>query len=199
VTARKPVYLAHRGKMSKRELIWATIRQLQNFNVTELYHAMDNRSLHESSVRGYLTGLVNSGYLLRDKAQRPMRYQLLNDCGIEAPRVRKDGSIVTMGIGNQNMWQAMKILKVFDWQSLTLACNAADVKVTAKTARTYIEALHRGSYLVCTAPSRPGIRALYRFNPRMDTGYKAPMIQRDKSLYDPNLDRVMYTPKRKIS
>jgi len=66
-------------------------------------------------------------------------------------------------------------------------------QIKEATAKRYVVILHKANYLICLRPPAKGTRAIYRFNPRMNTGNRAPKIQRDKSLYDPNLGKIAYS------
>jgi hypothetical protein len=71
-------------------------------------------------VREYLVGLDAAGYLCAaSESNGGTRHGvkkgrfLAKDNGVEAPRVRRDGSPVTQGRGTQAMWDAMTALDTF--------------------------------------------------------------------------------------
>jgi len=176
---------------SKREHIWKKVRKTRVFSVNDLQTQLPS-SISKDCVRDYLMRLCAGGYMERNDSVKPILYTLIKDCGIDAPRLRTNGSVVTLGIANENMWRTAKILKIFDWRDLMIAASTEQVKITQKTARAYVEALHQASYLTCVRQSVPGTRAVYRFNSHKNTGVRAPKIKRDKSLYDPNLGKIVY-------
>ncbi len=188
-TNRKPVQLERIGGKSNRDLIWAEIRRQRSFTLKSLSKCLRNTT--EDTIRSYLTCLCAADYLASHDNGKTIIYALLKDCGVDAPRLRKDGSPVTQGRGNENMWRTMRILKTFDWQDVMIAASTETVKITKKTARAYIETLAKAGYLRCISESKPGVRAIYRFV--KNTGAKPPVIQRGGSLYDPNVGKVVYS------
>jgi len=179
-------------RYSKREHIWHKVREKQRFSVTSLQAKLPS-NISKDCVRDYLMRLCAAGYMQRNKGVSPIMYTLIKDCGVSAPRLRTDGTVVRLGEANENMWRSAKILKSFDWHTLMLTACTETVQISPKTARAYVEALAKAGYLFCIRPSVPGTRAIYRLNPRMNTGARPPKIRRDKSLYDQNLNKVVST------
>jgi len=187
---RKPASIERIGGLTKRDRIWKEIRVQREFTAASLIAAVTE--MQNSSIHHYLRCLCAGGYLEADKTQKPARYVLIKDCGVESPRLRQDGSVITQGRINENLWRTMKILKIFDWMDLSRFASTPDVMVKPQTAKHYIETLHKAKYLICLRPSSPGVRATYRMLSSMNTGGRAPMIQRDRSLYDPNLGKIVF-------
>jgi hypothetical protein len=111
-------------------------------------------------------------------------YRLLRDEGVEAPRVRPDGSRVTMGQGREAMWRTMRIL-TRPWTPRELAVHASTEEhpVALQEAQDYAQRLCRAGYLHRTAAQT------YRLIPARYTGPQPPRIQRTKAIWDPNLGR----------
>jgi hypothetical protein len=173
-----------------RQAVWEEIRQRGAgalFTMAEIAKCV---RLEQSSVREYMIGLVNAGYLgthtIRKATSGGNILFMENDIGNDAPRVRKDGTPVTQGQGRQQMWNAMRILKVF--RPVDLAFNAStDCHTVAESEATgYCTALCKAGYL----SDRPA--AGYMLIPSMWTGPHPPQIQRTKQVYDPNLKRVVW-------
>lgn len=108
------------GKESKRQLIWQEIRKQRDFTLNRLSSAC---KIHRDTIETYVTGLRKAGFVeLIEKTaiNKPYvvttftenRYRLAKDVGIDAPRVTRDGKILSADI-NQDLWRAMKILKEF--------------------------------------------------------------------------------------
>ncbi len=198
INNRKPAHLEQKGGLNKRERIWSAIRKLKTFTTTQIRSEMSG-SMHLHTIRTYLNGLEAAGYIER-AGTRPREegnglvviYRLLKDCGLEAPRVRKDGSEVTQGLGREQLWRTLKILKEFNGRELAIAASTEAHPVKESEASSYAEALYHAGYLILTEPSKPGKQARYRFNPRKNTGPKPPMIQRLKTVYDPNLGKIVW-------
>lgn len=190
----KTVQLTPCGKQGKRQQIWTQIRvKRQSFTINDLYFALNDIS--RDAIRAYVSSLVNAEVVMPITNDTPVHYALISDCGVDAPRVRPDGSIVTQGERNMNMWRTMKILKTFNWHDIKVAASTETISITSKTARAYVEMLHRGGYLRQIGLLEPGIKAVYRFV--KDTGHQAPIIKRGGVVYDPNLDAIVYQRKLK--
>ena len=135
----------------------------------------------------------------RTGQQKPIVYILMKDPGIEAPRVRKDGTEVTAGIGREQMWRSMRILGEFCATDLA-AVSDQTRPVALNEAKTYIYYLHKAGYLRCVRAAQnggrntPGALARYRLIPTRYTGPKPPMIQSVKRVWDPNLKKVVWPP-----
>lgn len=115
---------------------------------------------------------------------RPTKqYRLERDCGVEAPRVRRDGTKVTQGIGREQLWETMRSLEVFTARDLHIFASTDEHSVAEGEAKTYCRLLAKAGYL-----RRSGDRYLLLRR----TGPKPPMIQRTKQVYDPNLKQVVW-------
>jgi hypothetical protein len=190
---KKRVPLVRVGNQSNRDRIWAEIRTQPNgFTLRDV--RLNLAGISNSLINDYVKCLVAGRYLTVVSEIGnffvPMRYTLIKDCGVDAPRVGKEGEAVTRGAANENMWRTMKILKRFDWQDLMIAASTEELVIKENTVRRYVETLYRAGYLHCVRESTAGVRAIYLFN--KNTGNRPPMIRRDKSVYDPNLDTVVY-------
>lgn len=149
--------------------------------------------LDRSTVRDYLKSLHLAGYLglYNDPAANlpkgtPNLYYLAEDCGVDAPRLRKDGTPVTQGIGRQQMWNAMRISKEFTIADLELNGSTDDYRVAESEAKSYCQTLDKAGYLVRNGQT-------YRLIPSMWTGPHPPQIQRTRQVYDPNLRKVVWS------
>jgi hypothetical protein len=199
--AQKPV--DKRSPLETRDAIWAAIRRLRSFNLAEL---RGETRCGAEQVRDYVTGLTAAGLLEKSppappsiKGGVPVTYKLVRDCGVEAPQVRKDGSEITMGKAQEQMWLVMKVLGEFSALDLAVHASTETVAVTEAGAKSYIHYLHKGGYLAMVANGKPGHRkgggilARYRFLPSRYTGPRPPMVQRVKQVYDPNLKKVVWS------
>lgn len=185
-----------------RDAVWAEIRsqaQAGSFSIREIAH---NTHLGVDTVRDYMVGLCNAGYLV--KVERPMPgsfkaqyYVLSRDCGIEAPRVRKDGTEVVMGRGREQMWRALGIMAQkgirFTFRDLCLYASTNEIPVADDDAKHFIRYLHAAGYLLQVEAGKPGVPARYRMMQSKWTGPKPPQIQRVRQLYDPNLKKVVWS------
>lgn len=170
--------------LKTRDALWAAIRRIKCFTVQEL---RKETLCSIGQTRDYVTGLTAAG-ILRDEGLSSLSnatmYALIKDRGNEAPRVRRDGSEVTMGRGREQLWQTMRSLGGFTLADLHIAASTDDHPVAENEAKTYCLMLARAGYLTKTG----GRFRLVRY-----TGPLPPMIQRVKSIYDPNLKEVTWS------
>ncbi len=175
------------GKESRRRQIWEEIRKQREFTLNSLSLGCQ---IHRDTIETYVIGLRKAGFveLVEKKAiSKPFvtttftenHYRLAKDVGIDAPRVTRDGKILSAGI-NQDLWRAMKILKEF---SVTDLIASTTQKTTVDNVKTYCLFLTRAKYL-----KRNGSRFVFV----KSTGAKAPRILRIKAVFDPNLNKVVY-------
>jgi hypothetical protein len=205
----KPIH--QRNADENREAIWQAIRTTKgsegepNATFTSL-SIWNSTGASRSSIQEYLTGLHRAGYITsvgQAKSTIGNRqytiYQLVRDNGIEAPRVRRDGSAVTMGQGRENMWRTMRIMGEFTARELAISASTDDTAVSEEDAKNYCTHLQRAGYLATIGSQKksaaaPGPGALrYRLLPSRITGPRPPQIQRVKQVYDPNTRTVVWT------
>lgn len=177
---------------------WEIIRELKRFTIRDV----DRRSnVHLATVRDFVRRLERGGYLRRDAEQTAegIVYELIRDQP-EVPALRRDGTPARQkGLGQEQMWRAMKMLRDFDARDLAFAASTDDEQIRIATAQSYIKHLHRVGYLAVVQPAktgtagRPGSGSLARYKllPSKRTGPLAPMIQRTHFVFDPNLNRVV--------
>lgn len=183
------------------EAAWAAIRELKTFTNNDLVIFIAKKkcwSVNDNTVKDYVYRLKNGGYLevsnidQKGGVSRLYTYTLVRDVGINAPRLQRDGSLSTMGMGRLNLWRSMKILKEFDYRELSATATNELVTVKEIEAKDYVFHLEKAGYLKKVKPANnAGSLARYRLIPSKFTGPKAPQIQRVKQVYDPNLQQVM--------
>lgn len=196
MAAKKKRYRKSMDKLNgydSREAMWAVIRSIKTFTVREL---QQETTLEISTVRDYVTGLCAAGYLEKDGTKpagvackgvgaNAVVYRLARDAGVDAPRVRKDGTTVTQGRGRLNMWRTMRMIGDFNAKELAIKASTPDCIIKESTAVDYARHLCLAGYLI-----NRGNR--YIFKKTSHTGPKAPMVQRVKRVWDQNLKKVMW-------
>lgn len=186
--ANKPIHLRMKAKNpSGRQAMWEAIRiHKDGFTITELANSFSD--LKRATLETYVHSLVKGGYLESSPAVRfkASTFKLVKDVGINAPRLDKYGKEVTQGAGNEQMWLAMKRLKTFRCQELAGIASTEDTVVSLKTVKAYVETLCRAGYLRRVSIGR------YAFIPSKNTGHRAPMIQRLRTVFDPNLQKIVW-------
>ncbi len=180
--------------MGTRDDLWKLIRAMKTFTVPELREAVH---MDATTIDLYVRSLVKAGYLERidisggaakEIGRTRYRYTLLKDA-LEAPRIRKDGSPVTQGRGRLNMWRSMKVLKRFGLADIVACSSTEEHPVAWEEAETYLRYLLKAGYLkqLTKTSVEKAVYALVRW-----TGPKAPMIQRIRQVWDPNLKKVTW-------
>ncbi|KMQ74033.1 hypothetical protein [Marinobacter subterrani] len=196
--ARKPVHLmANAPRPEGRQVMWEAMRKLRRFRLSDIE---DQTRILEKTVQTYVKGLTRAGYLKRIEAPEPpadTRYpphwwELVNDVGVEAPRVTQDGKPVTQGRGREQMWRTMRIIGSFNWRELAVQASTEDHPVKPGEAKDYVHHLYKAGYLGCVQAGGPGQAARYRLFPSRYTGPLPPMVQRIKQVFDPNVGRVVW-------
>lgn len=182
--------VSERARLKTRAALWAAMRSLKRFTPKELrYETRCSRD----QVAEYVKSLVASGHLERVAVGL---YELVRDTGIEPPRVRRDGTPVTQGLGREQMWRTMKLLREFTAVDLAVASSTEETPVEHSSAQEYCQYLALAGYLTLARRGkglgRGGVQALYRFVPSRNSGPLPPMIQRVKAVYDPNLETVVW-------
>ena len=190
------------GKLTPRERIWAEIRRIgkggKPFGIMDIE---DTTRIVPATIYCYVDSLRLGGFLSQVSA--PARrngmgqwdghtWKLERDVGVQAPRLDRKGKPVSSGSANLNLWRAMKRQKSFDFRDLALAAHTDDVKVSPQTAKSYCLYLARAGYLQLLSGVPRHKASRYRLV--KDTGPKAPVIQRVKHVYDPNLGIVVWHP-----
>lgn len=181
---RKPVSeLA--GGQSPRQRIWANIRKCTG---DFTWKDVTPSDVSKRTALPYLQGLLAAGYIRGIPTVPELSFYLLRDNGIEAPRVRKDGSEVTQGSGNEAIWGAISVLDTFDSHTLSDLSGAA-----FSTVKHYCKFLEHAGYLTVVTKGKGGSAAsTYRTVKSRISGPRAPMITRLKVVYDPNLHQVVW-------
>lgn len=191
-----------KGGKSPRQRVWDAIRKSpERFTQVQIIKASN---VSDDIVKDYVKALLKADFIAVVDAEpvgalcKRHVYQLLKNTGIEAPRIRRNGELVKSGSINEAMWGTLRrVLKgqLFNFRELASFASTASQSVSEETAKTYVQMLASAGYLECMVEAKAGRRAQpgrYRFRPEMDTGPRAPMIQRTKQVYDPNKNRVMY-------
>ena len=188
---RKPVDTL--GPAQKRQAAWDAIRKVRKFETRDIWM---ETALGRDTVKTYITGLQKAGYIrhIGDRPTgniKPARvFEIVPEKEVkEAPRVRKDGTEVTMGRGREFMWRTMRILKDFTPQDLAVTATTEDHQIALDEAEYYCRYLCLAGILRKTS-ARP---VSYHFQAHRYTGPRPPQIQRVKQVWDPNTETVLWS------
>ena len=157
--------------------------------------------MNPSSIRTYLRALEAGGFVRRTNEPHPdggsrferVIWALIKDTGVDAPVLNADGAPRRVASGQDQMWRTIKVLGRFTGRDLAVAASTEEHVVSAATALSYCKALRKAGYLHCVHPPKPGTETVYQLLPSMNTGPRAPQIQQTKAVWDPNLERVVWT------
>jgi len=191
---RKPAQMELIGGKPPRQRVWEQIRKFKlKFRIYDVARAAN---VDDETVKTYIQSLMAGGYVVRLTDERYERsdYQLIKDTGIEAPRLTRDGQPVTSGMGQEAMWRCMRMLGALDARQLAAHASSSGIEVKVTSAKRYVHMLKKAGYLEVVEPCnrRKGRMEKLCLIPRMDTGPRPPQIQNVKTVYDPNLNKVMY-------
>lgn len=183
-----------------RDAIWAAIRTLHKCNGDAGFTRRDiytecKHEIPRGTIQTYTEGLLKAGYIAEAETGERFHstiYHLIKDVGAEAPRVRKDGTEVTQGLGTEAMWRSMKTLNAFTAGELCLAASTSKAQVTEPSAMDYLKFMRRAGYIREVSKGTPGKPARYAFIRSQDPGPKPPQIQRIKHVFDPNSGTVVW-------
>tara|TARA_R110000868_G_scaffold225568_2_gene477827 strand:- start:32908 stop:33540 length:633 start_codon:yes stop_codon:yes gene_type:complete len=203
--ARKPVHLTMKSdKASGRQAIWQGIRKLKRFTAAEVWHETKEE---RATIRTYLTSLERGGYVVEVEMRAPKTgvlsrpsstrykervYKLARDVGIEAPRLKRDGTLCIQGLVREQMWRSIKLLADFTPRDLAIFASTENQPVSGVDAGNYLGHLFRAGYLTIVEASTHQSQARYRFVRARDTGPRPPMVQRLKTVFDPNTCKIMW-------
>ena len=174
-----------------RAHIWAAIREMREFTLLDLTGKTGDP---EETVADYLKGLRRAGFVENAGSIRSFGggggralYRLIHDPGVDAPRVRRDGTILPEA-GRDRLWRCMRILRDFSITDLVVQASLPEAPVAAGEAEFYCLYLARAGYLVEIEPNRR-----FRFLPSFYTGPRAPMIRRVREVVDGNTGEVRWS------
>lgn len=201
--SRKPMHLEMTGGKSPRQRMWEAMRKHRDGFDGDLL--CRRAKVTASMARDYARCLLAGDFLEVISEERVnalcarRTYKLVKDVGVEAPRLTKEGKEVLQGSANDAMWGTLRrMFKVHatDYRELAAFASTPSCTISEGTAKAYMLTLAAAGYLECmVAPvlGRRPVPGRYRLLPGMDSGRRSPMIQRTKSVFDPNWNKVVWT------
>jgi len=196
--ARQPAHKAAPGYKEFWRIMVLEFGVNQAFTIKDIWLKVEGANHGtKSTIRDYLNRLVKGGYVQKIAPTekgigQPVHYRLVKG-GLDAPRLRKDGTEVTMGSNREQMWRTMKMGDTFSAADLAINASTAHVSVNEADAKDYIKHLYKAGYLALVKKAKPGCnQARYRLIPSRNTGPQSPQIQRVKQVFDPNLNEVVW-------
>lgn len=206
---RKPVDESAVGGLLLRQRVYEVVRDRgeQWWTLTEI---AARAKAHPTAVQSYVHALGLAGIVVsRTESRRRQaadrhetfmaiaigdeeQYRLAVDAGAEAPQVTKGGAIVDGLTAQEAIWKAARVFRRFTWEDIAGAVSSDERPVSSGTVKAYLADLHAAGYLKKSIPSRPGVPALWSLRPERDTGPRAPMVQRSKTIFDPNTGQSVF-------
>jgi hypothetical protein len=115
----------------------------------------------------------------------------VRDHRLPAPIQRRASFEDSRGRGRQQLWTAIRALKLFTVRELAVAATTSEVPVSEKLARGYVGVLAKAGYLAEVGQrTRSGQQACWKLMPAFNTGPLSPAtIEGGAVLYDRNLGR----------
>ena len=167
-----------------RDGIWMLIRHYKSFTKKQI---TNESQMHESTVSNYLKQLVKMGYLRSEKstkASQAIVFHLIKDSGQHRPDLN-----VKKPNGQQKIWMALKPLKRFTCKDVSLICSTPN-----DSTNTYLLKLCAAGYLkvVVSVNAVKGKPNTYVLDAQKDKGPRAPQIKKNKFVYDPNINEVVW-------
>lgn len=187
------------GGKSPRQIVWDAIRLLHAqgsaaWTQTDIQRAIPKEARREvtlSIIRKYCWTLTLAGMIRVTNEPAGFTttcYALVKDEGMEAPRLARDGTRITRGLPQEQMWRSLRLLPG-DTNARELAAYAStrEHAITVRAAAQYLRVLYRAAYLVAGP-----VRGRYRLRPHRDTGPRPPVSCRAQVVYDPNEDKIVW-------
>lgn len=191
----KQTQLRLSGGKEPKQHMWEAVRANQTSFSFRMIAAASGQSI--SQVKAYIQAMRNAALveLLDDSGDlKDHRWRLVRDEGADHPRLRSNGQRSVHGLGLENLWRAMRILKKMTAAEAAEMASVNGVRVTQAYALNYFTVLVKAGYL--TASSHDVKRAqTFEFVPGMDTGPRHPVVQRVESIqvFDPNSDKMVFS------
>jgi hypothetical protein len=193
VTAGEPIY---RGN----DHYWSVIRDLGKnkgcFTLQQIHQRCDDEGI--GRVKEFLRRLILAGIAERVSGDEPGKFRTgvyrLVKRPAPTPCLNPDGSPGRQGRVQDQIWVAIRSLKTFDVNELTIAASTDEIVMKRETVRDYVSHLEKAGYLQTLRKQSPKAPAIWRLKPSMDTGPKAPKILASKMVYDANRKEIMGKP-----
>lgn len=175
--------------------MWDIARTAQaKFTVHEVRRQVKGE-ITSGRVRAWLDKWQAAGYVVRtvDNSKHPPTYlyEVINDCGQQPPQVDNQGRFKKQST-QDIVWRTVRILKNFNARQIIASANDGETTLNEKAVRYYLFHLHDAGYITCLNADDNQTLAQYRLT--VNTGPKAPEVQRGKKIYDGNLGMVVYDP-----
>jgi hypothetical protein len=175
-----------------RSALWAALLAASERKAPRTNALADAAGLPEDTALKLLRAWVATGHVEQTRERRreggfAYRWRPVR----RLPEAPEGGRAET---AQDRLWRTMKMLKTFSAEDLAIHASVPGRPVSLQTARDYCNRLARtGRYLRFVERGvQGGAASLYRFVG--STGPRAPRIGRDRSVFDPNINEVVWRP-----
>ncbi|MDI3325603.1 hypothetical protein QKW35_14590 [Pontibacterium granulatum] len=192
--ARKPAQLEMIGGKNARQRLWEAIRN-RHGNPFDLTAIARSANVDTHTAKTYLQRLIAGEYVevVEKKSHGKSLCRHIKDTGVEAPRLNRKGEPETQGLISEAIWRTLRILSALDAAQIVGHVAAAGHDVALTYVKRYLASLKKAGYLQVVVAGNAHRLEKVQLKLCMDTGPRAPQIQRVKTVYDPNLNKVMHT------
>lgn len=173
-------------RTSRRQQIWDIMRQ----DKTAFFSAnvlAGKTGMNPKNVATLMLGWEKAGYVesVKQKDMFNGKYgkfwRLLKDCGVDAPRVDRDGRPLSETLSSV-AWRTIKILKSFSLDELEAHIGMSHT-IARSTLRHYTSLLAKAGYLKNTGTAQRPHYVLIK-----NTGGRAPQVWRITEVYGTNVN-----------
>ena len=182
---------AAKGAPRGQEHYWKVMQQLDceaGFTVDKVYRKCNGS---KTPVKDYIGRLHKAGFLEVVHSEKQgiitRNYYTIAKRSRFAPKVNREGEVVPP-TKRELMWRTIRMCKKVSRDDLVVWASLPEVQVKPNDAQDYLKHLVKAGYLKKKGKTYTLIK---------DTGPLPPKIQRIKQVFDPNLNKVVWTPKEK--
>jgi len=186
-----------------REGLWRTILKLDEAGPWTANDVCRRTNLNNGSPRMYVRSLLNAGIvkvvgerLVKTRNLQPAALYRLTQRPIDAPRVRRDGSLVPER-EIERFWRAMKMAKVFTCREIADYVSVEGRVIPPAVVQSYAKRLENVGVLAFAgwgSPPPEGGQRPRQYRIARNVGAKAPKILKAHVVFDPNARVVLGTP-----
>lgn len=153
---------------------------------------------HISTVTTFLRRLESAGFVekagadKRPGAKRATLWRLLRSPE-KLPPMDRDGNVRRPRSVRQQIWNVIRGpagKQGFTVHDLVAWGSTDDLPIKLWTAKSYVQDLRRGGYLIQLDPGGPQRPAVWRLKPSMNSGPLPPLVLQAKLVFDQNRSRL---------
>ncbi|MEP0406290.1 hypothetical protein [Roseibium sp.] len=203
VTAGRPVYRGH-------DHYWSVIRDLGKDGAAFTFAEIAGRcnDPKDDCITDFLRRLVKAGFVKVTSTRRittnvgsttdQRTYELIKRPSA-TPILNRDGRAGKQGLGQVQLWNAIRAMARFDATELAIAASTDEVSIERQSALAYCRHLEKAGYLQIIRKGSGRVSRVWRLRPKLNTGPKPPMILRTKMVWDQNRAEIIGTPVAEVA